>query len=40
MNGRNYRDSLRLLGALCCFMLYVPHYLVLTVIGGGKKFDK
>ena len=37
MNRRNYRDSLRLLGALCCFMLYIPHYLVLTVIGGGKR---
>lgn len=37
MNRQNYRDSLRLLGALCCFMLYIPHYLALTAIGGGGK---
>ena len=37
MNKRKIRDCLRLFGAICFSWLYIPHFLVFLVIGGGKK---
>ena len=37
MNQRIIRDLLRLAGALLFSWLYIPHYLVFLVIGGGVK---
>lgn len=36
MNQRKIRDSLRLLGAILFFWLYVPH-LIAYAVGGGKS---
>ena len=37
MNKRKIRDCLRLFGAICFSWLYIPHFLVFLVIGGGEK---
>lgn len=37
MNKRKVRDILRLAESLFFFWLYIPHLLVFTMIGGGKR---
>ena len=37
MDKRKIRDSLRLAGALLFSWLYITHFLVFMVIGGGKR---
>lgn len=37
MDKRKIRDALRLAGALLFSWLYIPHLLVLMVIGGEVK---
>ena len=35
MDKRKIRDGFRLLGSICFFGLYPPHYLVFMIINGG-----
>ena len=37
MDKRKVRDSLHLIGSLLFSWLYIPHYLVFILIGGGVK---